>query len=217
MADVRRAAALVVDDGHLLPFATEVEHRAHEVASRPPEEPRRAHDPGLLAGCGLAVQLRPAVDRQRIRSVRLDVRLALPTVEDVVGREVDEGDAELGDVLRPADVHGRRLLRLRLRSVDVGPPCGVQNEVGLDGRGHGHIPSLARQPEGTGELLQERRAELAAGAGYDDASRAERIGDDVLHRWRTRSSSQGMPCSSGRAASYSSVTRYVKSESASAS
>ena len=56
-------------------------------------------------------------------------------------------------------------------------------------------------------LGRERGAELPARAGYDDASRAERIGDGVLHRWRTRSSSHGTSCSSGRSRSYSSVTR----------
>ena len=68
-------------------------------------------------------------------------------------------------------------------------------------------------PVGPGEAerarkgLAERGSELAARSGYDNASRAESVGDEVLQRWRTRSSSQGMPCSSGFAASYSSVTR----------
>ena len=75
----------------------------------------------------------------------------------------------------------------------------------------------ARQAARTRECLDERGAKLAAGSGYDDASRVDRIGDCVLQRWRTRSSSQGMPCSSGFAGSYSSVTRYAKRQSVSAS
>jgi len=52
-------------------------------------------------------------------------------------------------------------------------------------------------------------AELAAGARYEHAaaSRGERIGVSVLHRCFTRGSAQQTPCSSGSAASYSSVTR----------
>ena len=59
-----------------------------------------------------------------------------------------------------------------------------------------------------GERLGERGAELAAGARDQDAweSRAERIGSFVCHRSTTRGSSQGIPCSSGSAGSYSSVT-----------
>jgi len=56
------------------------------------------------------------------------------------------------------------------------------------------------------ERLDERGPELAAGARYEDASRAERIGVCVCHRCLTRGSSQGTPCSSGSAGSYSRVT-----------
>jgi hypothetical protein len=57
------------------------------------------------------------------------------------------------------------------------------------------------------ESLGERRSQLPAGARYEDAaSLAERIGDVVLQRSRTRGSSQGISCSSGSAGSYSSVT-----------
>src|SRR5439155_10446357 len=45
MADVRRAAALVVDDRHLVPLATALEHRPDEVPAGRPEEPRRTDDP----------------------------------------------------------------------------------------------------------------------------------------------------------------------------
>jgi hypothetical protein len=42
------------------------------------------------------------------------------------------------------------------------------------------VPVFARQAASTGECLEQGGAELAAGAGYDDVSRAERIGDVVL-------------------------------------
>jgi len=59
-----------------------------------------------------------------------------------------------------------------------------------------------------GERFGESRPQLPAGAGDQDASvsLADRIGDEVLQRCRTRGSSQETPCSSGSAGSYSSVT-----------
>ncbi len=88
----------------------------------------------------------------------------------------------------------------------------MENEVGaLEGAGSrmAHVPLGPAQGEDVviREDFTQRGAELAARAGYEDAaaSRSERIGDRVLQRPRTRSSSQRMPCSSGSAGSYSSV------------
>src|SRR5262249_38723377 len=86
VADVRRRAALVVDDGDLVALLPEREHRAEEVLARPAEEPGGAHDPGVLAGRSFAQELRPPVRRLRVRRVRLEVRLRLAPVEDVVAR-----------------------------------------------------------------------------------------------------------------------------------
>src|SRR5690242_11631975 len=138
--------------------------------------------------------------RSRVRRVRLDVRVALRPVEDVVGREVDERRTELGGVLRPSDVDRRRLLRIRLRPVDVRPRRGMQDEV--DGseirrRRQRHVPVTPCQTPRLGKRLVQGGAQLAAGPGYEDASRVESVGDDVLQRCRTRSSSHGTPCSSG--------------------
>ena len=124
-------------------------------------------------------------------------------------------------MLRAADVHCGGALRIGLGAVDVGPRRRVQHEVDLAelGGGGSVTSQSARVSAATrsGNASSERGPELAAGARYDDVSRAERIGDVVLQRWRTRSSSHGMPCSSGSAASYSSVTRYMKRQSVSAS
>jgi hypothetical protein len=123
-------------------------------------------------------------------------------------------------VLRSSHVHRRSLLRIVLGRVDVGPRRRVQDEVDLaeTRRGWiGHVPLGSRQAARIGKCLEQSGAELAAGSGYDGASRAERIGDCVLQRCLTRSSSHGMPCSSGFAGSYSSVTRYAKRQSVSAS
>jgi hypothetical protein len=122
-------------------------------------------------------------------------------------------------VLCAADVHGSCTLRIGLGAVDVCPRGGVQDEIELAERGrrHRHVPVGMRQATRAGERLEQRGAELPARAGYDDASRAERIGDDVLQMCRTRSSFHGMLCSSGAVASYSSVTRYMNRQSVSAS
>ena len=194
MPDVRRAAALVVDDGHLVPLPPEREHRQHEVLAPGREEPRGADDPAV-ADLALAFELRPPVDGLRAGRVRLDVRLALPPVEDVVGREVDDRRAERGDLARPLDVDAARSLLVRLSAVHVRERRRVEDEVGLR--------LDRRAPD-----LRQRAAELAARARDQDptVSRCERIGDSVLQRCRTRGSFQGTPCSSGSAASYSSVT-----------
>ena len=76
----------------------------------------------------------------------------------------------------------------------------------------GDVPvAVSERKEVVGrERLDERAAELAPRAGYDDAaaasSRPDRIGDDVLQSCLTRGSSHGISCSSGSAGSYSSVT-----------
>ena len=154
----------------------------------------------------------PAVRRERVRRVRLDVRLALRPVEDVVRRERDERRAERRDVRRAADVHRGGALRIALGAVDVGPGRGVQDDVRRSSSpaGAGSVTSQSARVSARafGERLGERRAELAAGARYEHAamSRSERIGSLVLQRCFTRSSAQQTPCSSGAPASYSSVT-----------
>jgi len=211
--DVGGRAALVVDDGDFVVVGAEPQHRANEVVPRRAEEPRRAHDPGLVPRSSLAVELRAPVGRERIRGIRLEIRLALAAVEDEVRGVVDEGGAELCHVPGSADVHSRRALRVVLRAVHVGPGGGVQHEPDVAEPGRRrmrHVPLLAGERARVREDLGERPAELPPGAGYEDAavaSRSDRIGDDVLHRPTTRGSFQGRPCSSGAAGSYSSVTR----------
>jgi hypothetical protein len=59
----------------------------------------------------------------------------------------------------------------------------MQDEIHLAERrrrGMLDIPVCARQSARAWKRLDERRAELAGGARYDDASRVERIGDVVL-------------------------------------
>ena len=73
----------------------------------------------------------------------------------------------------------------------------------------GHVPVGPGQRDDVvgGEGLGERAAELAVRAGDQDAaSRSDRTGDCVLQRCLMRGSFHGIPCSSGSAGSYSSVT-----------
>ena len=178
------------------------------------EEPRAAHDPGALAGRGLGVQLRAPVGRKWRRAVRLHVGRSLAAVEDVVRRVRDQWSAELRGMRGAADVHLCRALGIVLRAVDVRPGRGMQDEIGScerRGRREPDVPVVTRERLHVvrRERLRERDAELAARAGDQDAtawSRAESVGICVLHRCLTRGSSQAIPCSSGSAGSYSSVT-----------
>src|SRR5438552_3449460 len=126
----RPAGLPASDDGDLVLPPGKVEHRADEVAPARAEEPGAAHDPAL-EHLALAGELRPAVDRERVRLVRLDVRLALRPVEDVVGREIDNRRAERDHVARAGDVDRLRPGRVRLRPVHVGPGRRVEDQVTL--------------------------------------------------------------------------------------
>ena len=93
------------------------------------KEPGRTDDPRILSRRRLSVQLRAAVGRLRVRSVRLDVGLPLPSVEDIVGREVDDWCAERGDVRGATDVDRRSSPGILLSSVDIGPRRRVERQV----------------------------------------------------------------------------------------
>ena len=169
MPDVCRTPDLIVDDRDLVPLGAEPQHRPHEVVSRRPEQPGRTDDPRLLARCGLAVGLRAPVGRERVRRVGLDVRRALLPVEDVIAR-VEDDRAQLGGLLRPADVDRGRALGIVLGAIDVSPGGSVQNEVGRPDpcrRRDADVPVGVGQRDEivTGERLDERLPELAARAG----------------------------------------------------
>jgi len=109
-----------------------------------------------------------------------------------------------------ADVDRSRLLRLELGLIDVRPSGGVQDEIGrLEPRRRREldVPAAAVERDGVRKFLRKRATELTGRTGdQDPLSRSDRIGDVVLQRSRTRGSSHAMPCSSGSAGSYSSVT-----------
>jgi hypothetical protein len=152
---------------------------------RRPVEPRAADDPAL-ADQPLPFELRPAVNRERSRLIRLQVGLGLGAVEDVVGREVDDRRAEFNDVGCSDNIDSRSPIRLSLGTVDVGP-CGcVEDEVRpvVELDGSCDVQLRARSRVRLREDLGESTAELAARPGDQDAplSRADRIGDCVLQR-----------------------------------
>src|SRR4029450_4507768 len=191
------------DHADLVPLPPEGEHRPDEVLSRRAEEPGAPDDPAFL-DLPLSLKLRLAVEGQMRGLVGLDVRLALRTVEDVIGGEVDDRRARADDVPRAEHVDALERFALGLRPVDVRPCGGVENEIGS----YGEWPrDVVPRPIGRRKHLGQRGAELAARAGDQEAaSRSERSGERVAHRCLTRSSSHGMPCSSGSVGSYSSVT-----------
>src|SRR5204863_2132915 len=115
--DIGWAARLVGHYGYLVAVCAEAQHRLDEVRASPPEEPGAADDPAL-AHLVLALDLRPAVDRERPRLVRLDVRLALRAVEDVVGRVADDRHVLRHDVASARDVDELRAGRVGLGAID---------------------------------------------------------------------------------------------------
>ena len=220
MPDERRRAALVVDDRDLVALRAEPQHRAHEVrcpssrratrcarSTRPrPPRPRRAASCARTPTAGSAHRTRRTAfaSSRRRRSRSRSRRAARRARARAACRRRSPRP-------RPADRPRRRRRPSTRRR--------AARDRARRARGGGIVTSQSRvrQAARAGKRLEQRGAELPAGAGYDDASRAERIGDDVLQMWRTRSSSHGMPCSSGAAGSYSSVTRYMKRQSVSAS
>src|SRR4029079_8650183 len=70
VAHVGRRASLVGDHAHLVPLCAEPQQRPNEVRAAPPEQTRAAYA-SPLAYLTLAVELRPAVCRERPRLVGL--------------------------------------------------------------------------------------------------------------------------------------------------
>ena len=198
MADVGRAAALVVDDRDLVALGAEPQHRAQEVLRGRAEEPRRAHDPRAArrprprraASC--ARMRRAATARPTRRTARASPRRRRSRVE-----QTTSGAPSSAACCDAADVDRGRALRVVLGAVDVRPRGRVQDEVAPRARRRRErdVPVGARRaPRASGKRLEQRVPELPARAGDQDAaawSRSERIGDRVLQRSTTRGSSHG--------------------------
>jgi len=116
---------------------------------------------------------------------------------------------------RPPDVDPPGVVRMDFSTIHIRPRRGMQDQIEmakveppLD-----DVPQLSRKlVDRSGPLVRkgvgQGMPQLPARARDQDAgvSLAERIGDGVLQRSLTRRSSQAIPCSSGSAGSYSSVT-----------
>ena len=156
----------------------------------------------------LSLELGLPVHGERPRLVGLDVRRSLVSVEDVVRREVHDRDAERGDVPRALDVHTARGRpgRPRRRRHPSTPQRGARAPASRASR-FGDIEPR-ESASASGQKLAQRRPELPTGARDEDARvplREDRRSGCSTGRL-TRGSSQGIPCSSGSAGSYSSVT-----------
>ena len=119
----------------------------------------------------LALELRGAVDRERVRLVLLAVGPPLGAVEDVVGRDVDEPRAHLARGPRERAgserVHREGALGLGFGGVHPVPGRGVEHHVGAhagDERQHGRLVGhVERTPAaGPDELVAQAGRELAA-------------------------------------------------------
>ena len=136
---IGRAAELVLDDAQAILLGGQADHRAHEIAAMGPIEPGGAQDHVARIGRrrrSLAGQLRAAVDVERRRRVGLVIGRALGPVEDVVGGDLDHGDAEPGGAGggggRAVAVDGEGQVRLALCLVHGGVGRGVDHDVGLE-------------------------------------------------------------------------------------
>ena len=133
-----RAAVLVVDDAELRPFSGKAQHRAEEVRAMRRVDPRRAQDRVPRIGGGdrlLAGKFGCAVDRQRRGRVGLDIGRGLGAIEDVVGGNLDDGNAEpgrcFGDRPGPDRIDGEGEVPFALGLVDGGIGGGVDHDVRL--------------------------------------------------------------------------------------
>ena len=85
----------------------------------------------------LARLLAGAIDRGGIDGILLDIGAALAAVEDIVGRDMDQGRADglagFGQGRRPVAIDGEGELGLALGLVDGGVGGGVDHQIGLLG------------------------------------------------------------------------------------
>ena len=204
MADVRRRAALVVDDRDLVALRAEGEHRPQEVLAGRAEEPGAAHDPAV-ADLALAVELRAAVGRQR--------RWARPTRR--TARASSRRRRSRSSSRRPARRARRRCacrrtftaaaqlpLAPRRRPRPSRPPRAGRARARLaSGGGATTLHSALVRASASGKASRSAAPSWPPAPVIEHAarSRSERIGDCVLHRCLTRGSSQQTPCSSGSA------------------
>ena len=139
----------------------------------------------------LARLLAGAIDRGGIDGILLDIGAALAAVEDIVGRDMDQGRpdglAGLGQRRRPIAIDGEGELGLALGLVDGGIGGGVDHQIGLLGDRPLRGPPRA-VPDRSGRARARRRrcrrASLPRSAPWRAARRADH--QDALHRRLSR-------------------------------
>ncbi len=160
-----RRTDLVADDLQLLSGRDSTEDCQQEVFPGQTVQPSRPQDDVLAArtcDSALARELRRAVLVQRRRFLVFEIRRSLTSIEDVVGRKVNERDVEpvrfLRERPRGVGVHGIRHSDLCLRGIDGGVRCRVDEHTWLHRANHmpdaGRMREVEVRPRGGGDVTQ---------------------------------------------------------------
>ena len=182
----RRIADLIGDDAHLVLLARELEHGPNEVATERAVDPRRPQDHVPLMrrrDSALARRLRSSVGVDRADGILLVVGIGLGAVEHIVGREMDQRDAQrfgsCGKQARRASVDAIGEVALGLGFVHVGIGGGADEHVGrgsadgaVDRVGVAEIEGRASDADdlaiGARRPFDQRSDDLAVVAGDGD-------------------------------------------------
>jgi hypothetical protein len=164
-----RRAELIAHHPDLLLILQDAQHGEHDVAALPGVEPGGPEDDGVAfrkpRHLALARQLGAAVHIQRMRWIPGQVRAALSTVEDIVGRQMDQPGthppALPRQIRRTQGVHRFGPLRVTL--------CGVDLGVGrrVDHHRRPFLPQHVRDGLGTSDVQLGRGIREGHPAGGD--------------------------------------------------
>ena len=131
-----RIAQLVGDDADLLARLGKPQHGADEIRAEGAMDPGGAQDHAVLRARRdqkLALEFRSAIGACRAGRVVLAIGPIEPPVEDIIGREMNEGNAKprrrLGDMAGAVRIDAHRQIRLGFRLVDRRIGGGVDDRV----------------------------------------------------------------------------------------
>lgn len=197
-----RASRLVGDDADLVARFGEAQHRLDEVLAEGAVDPGRAQD-GVVVGGGrdrpFAGELARAIGRDRAGRIVFAIGPVEPAVEDIIGRELDHGDAQRRCGTRrfagslAIDAHGEFGLALGLI------------HGGIGGRVDDHVGPRRTQRrrdrlrDGEVEIGPAQRDDLDADGhalqhGADDLAGPTGDGDAKCHQSKYRSISARRGC-----------------------
>ncbi len=177
-----RTAMLVGHDPKAVFFAREPQHGFQEVVAERPEHPGGAQNDMPLrhrAHPGLALRLSFTVDAKRRKAVGFDIGLGFGSVEDIIGRDMDDRCAgrrrDASDDPRPFCIDRRGHRRFALRFIDRCIGGRIEDEMwrhgrhrARDGGGVGDVSFATGDPDrlysSISGGLQDFAAELPGGA-----------------------------------------------------